>query len=88
MVSSTRINEAANELARLMKGANDFEPGNFAHFFESEITDNDDVWYFVCDLSEEILPSVVVTDEEARSWAEADRFVSAEGAAERKAFGY
>lgn len=83
------IEKIANELARLMKGANDFDAGDFAHFFPDDVYDNcGPIWNAVCDRAEELLPTISLTDQDRASWAEADRAFAAEQRAEKIAFGH
>lgn len=81
------IEKIATELARLMKGANDFDAGNFAHFFDDDVYDDcGPIWNAICDRAEEILPSIRVTDDERARWARAEREFTACQRAEQAAF--
>lgn len=75
-MTKTNIEKIATELARLMKGANDDDAGNFAHYFDDAVCDdegNGPIWNAICDRAEELLPTIVVTREERAAWARADR---------------
>lgn len=64
----------ATELARLMKGANDDDAGNFAHYFDDAVYDdegNGPIWNAICDRGAELLPTIKVTREERARWARA-----------------
>jgi hypothetical protein len=85
------IEKTALELARLMKGAEDDDAGNFAHYFADEVYDdegNGPIWNAICDRAEELLPTIVTTDEERAAWARADRECRAERDGERRQLGY
>ncbi|MDX3973255.1 hypothetical protein [Shinella sp.] len=74
------IEKIATELARLMKGANDDDAGNFAHYFDDAVYDDEGkgpIWNAICDRAEELLPTIVITGEEWAAWARADRELSA-----------
>ena len=82
------IEKYANQLARLMKGANDYDGGDFAHFFDAEVYgDCSADWVAICDRAEALAPSVVLTSEEIQSWRDADRYVAAEAENERRQLG-
>lgn len=86
-----QIEKIAAELARLMKGANDTDAGNFAHFFDDEIYDdegNGPIWTAICDRAEELLPTIVVTREERAAWSRADRDFRSEQRQEAQQLGY
>ena len=60
------IEKIANELARLMKGANDDDAGNFAHYFDDAVYDeegNGPIWTAICARAEQLLPTITVTRE-------------------------
>lgn len=74
------IEKIAQELARLMKGANDDDAGNFAHYFDDEVYDdegNGPIWTAICDRAAELLPTVTLTQEELARWARANLEFSA-----------
>lgn len=74
------IEKTATELARLMKGAQDYDAGNFAHFFADEVYDDEGkgpIWNAICDRAEQLLPTIKVTDDERACWSRASREVSA-----------
>lgn len=68
------IEKIATELACLMKGANDDDAGNFAHYFDDAVYDdegNGPIWTAICNRAEELIPTIVVTREERVRWARA-----------------
>lgn len=70
------IEKIATELARLMKGANDDDAGNFAHYFDDAVYDdegNGPIWTEICDRAAELLPTLKITREERARWARASR---------------
>lgn len=73
------IEKTAIELARLMKGAQDNDAGNFAHYFADEVYDDEGkgpIWNAICDRAEQRLPTIKVTDDERARWSRASREVS------------
>ncbi|RWO20623.1 hypothetical protein [Mesorhizobium sp.] len=78
-----QIAKAALVLARLMRGAQDNDAGNFGHFFDP-MTDAE--WNAVCDRAEEFMPDIDVTAEERTAWSRASRDFNAEQSAVRVAF--
>lgn len=79
-MTKINIEKIATELARLMKGANDDDAGNFAHYFDDAVYDDEGkgpIWNAICDRAEELLPTIVVTSDERSRWARASREVSA-----------
>lgn len=84
------IEKIATEMARLMKGANVFDAGSFAHFFEDAVYDDEGkgpIWTAVCDRAEQLLPTITVTAEERATWARATREFNACERYESQAFG-
>lgn len=72
------IEKIANELVRLMKGANDDDAGNFAHYFDDEVYDDcGPTWIAICDRAAELIPTIVLTQEERARWSRANREFSA-----------
>ena len=85
------IETIANELARLMKGAQDDDAGNLAHYCADEVYDdegNGPIWTAICARAEELLPTIVVTTEERARWARADREFRAEQRHEAQQLGF
>jgi len=73
-MTKINIEKIANELARLMKGANDDDAGNFAHYFDDAAYDDEGkgpIWNAICDRAEELLPTIVITSEERAAWSRA-----------------
>lgn len=90
-MTKNEIEEIAREMARLMKGAGDDDCGNFAHYFDDAVYDdegNGPIWTAVCSRAEELLPTVVVTREERARWSRASREVSACERYEAQQLGY
>ena len=72
-MTQQQIEAIAQELARLMKSANDFDAGNFAHFFDDAASDDECTWNAICDRAEELVLHIVPTAVEIESWKQADR---------------
>lgn len=85
------IEEIALELATLMKGAQDDDAGNFAHYFDDAVYDdegNGQIWTAICDRAAQLLPAVKVSDAERAAWSRASREFNACEAYERRQLGY
>ena len=90
-MTKVNIEKIALELATLMKGAEDFDAGNFAHYFDDEVYDDEGkgpIWNAICDRAEELLPTIKVTDDERALWSRASHEVSACEAYERQQLGF
>lgn len=75
-MTKAELETIALELARLMKGANDTDAGNFAHYFDDAVYDDEGkgpIWNAICDRAEVLLPTIKVTRDERAAWARADR---------------
>lgn len=75
-MTNQQIELIAQELARLMKAARDFDAGNFAHFFDDAAYDdegNGPTWNAICDRAEALLPHIIPTQQERADWARASR---------------
>jgi hypothetical protein len=85
------IEKIAHQLARLMKGANDDDAGNFAHYFDDAVYDdegNGPIWNAICARAEELLPTIKVTREERAGWSRASREFNACESYEAQQLGY
>lgn len=85
------IEKIAQELARLMKGANDDDAGNFTHYVADEAYDDEGkgpIWKAICARAEELLPTIEITHEERVRWARANREFNAEVNGELRQLGF
>jgi len=79
------LKQIAHDLAVNMKAAHDDDAGN--HWFDDEHGHLSEAeWRQVCDMAEELLPTVVVPRRVAELWAEARSSYRAECRAEQRAF--
>lgn len=90
-MTKVNIEKIALELAVLMKGARDDDAGNFAHYFNDEVYDdegNGPIWTAICDRAAELIPTIRVSDEDRAAWSRASREFNACEAYERQQLGF